>query len=244
MKKIAIFVEGRTEQDFAKRLLSEIIGHNRITIESFKASGGAKGSKRTLTLLARSTTDTREFFAQVVDCGTDSRVNSDIRENYQGLVAAGFDAIVGIRDVYPEFTLADVPALRRGLKYGIRTKPIDPVITLGVMEIEAWFIREHTHFARVHADLSESAVQAALGFDPSEQTCEHIANPAEALASVYRTVGLGYSKRTAQVSRIIMALDYASIYFQNGMGIQDLAELIGVIDRWIQGPTDSQMCSN
>ena len=36
-----------------------------------------------------------------MNCGQDERVKSDIIERYDGLIASGYQVIVGVRDVYP-----------------------------------------------------------------------------------------------------------------------------------------------
>jgi len=80
MKKLAIFVEGQTEQLFVERLLVEIAGSNYVSIESYAAHGGGKsGQPRRLKLLtARKTFGTEKYYITLVNSGTDGRVASDI----------------------------------------------------------------------------------------------------------------------------------------------------------------------
>ncbi len=166
MKKLSVFVEGQTEQLFVEKLLEEAAGKNQICIENRQAFGG-QFAKRKLKLLSASTPNSaHKYFAQIVDCGTDSRVKSDVVDRYDGLVAAGFQTIVAIRDVYPDFDQRTMPSLRNGLRYMVKTKPVEVVFVLGVMEIETWFITEHTHFQKLHPALTPDLIKTQLGFDP------------------------------------------------------------------------------
>ena len=138
MKKLAIFVEGQTERVFIERLLGEVIGTRHLRVESYVAVGGGASGARALNLIQITdpTSDAR-FFAMIVDCGSDGRVRSDIGEHYNNLVAAGYSAIIGIRDVYPDVVYPDIPKLRSGLQTGLSAMPISVLFVLGVMEIES-----------------------------------------------------------------------------------------------------------
>jgi hypothetical protein len=59
MKKMAIFVEGLTELKFIDRLLREIITERHLQIAHARASGGARGSRRVMSISAISEADGR-----------------------------------------------------------------------------------------------------------------------------------------------------------------------------------------
>lgn len=67
------------------------------------------------------------------------------------MAAKGYGGIIGIRDVYPAVLRADIQKLREGLKYRVKTNPIEVLFVLAVMEVEAWFLSEHSHFGRLDA---------------------------------------------------------------------------------------------
>ncbi len=229
MNKLAIFVEGQTEQIFVKQLLEEIAGAKKIRIETRKASGGRKG-KRRLHLLQASRLDSGErFFVMIVDCGQDERVPSEIRDRYDGLVKAGYQAIIGIRDVYPEKREA-IPKLRQYLPYRIRTDPVEVLFVLAVMEIEAWFIAEHTHFRRISEMLTMERIRAANGFDPSTDDVTLRDHPAADLDNIYRLTGYRYRKSKTHVERTVNVLDYAKVYLELGERLNDLQQLVDHID--------------
>ena len=84
MKRLAIFVEGQTEQLFVTRLLREIAGENRIDIIQEKYISNYRG--RVVTAIdAVSTIDEKKYYVIIRDCGGDSFVKSDILDGYEKL---------------------------------------------------------------------------------------------------------------------------------------------------------------
>ncbi|OWK45365.1 hypothetical protein FRUB_01696 [Fimbriiglobus ruber] len=49
----------------------------------------------------------------IVDCGGDHQVKSRILEEHENLTKTSYQKIVGIRDVRPDFTSADIPRLEK-----------------------------------------------------------------------------------------------------------------------------------
>lgn len=84
MNKLAIFVEGQTEQAFVRKLLEEIAGTKNLLIEERAARGGRKDKRRMRRLDAIDADSGKKYFVMIVDCGSDERVKSDIVERYDG----------------------------------------------------------------------------------------------------------------------------------------------------------------
>ena len=232
MKKMAIFVEGETELCFIDRLLREIVNEKNLQIVLVRASGGAR-SARMYTVVADSGSGSdKNFYIRIINSGTDNRVGSDIRDNYENLMNTGFSAIIGVRDVYPDFLLADLPNLRTGLRYRLRTKPVSVDFVLGVMEIEAWFLAEHTHFSRIHPRLSASRIATMHGFDPSLDDMQLRVNPALDLHNAYSLEGSAYQKKSRQIQRTVGTLDYAEMYLEHKAKFPDFAVLMRIIDQF------------
>lgn len=228
MNKLAVFVEGQTEQIFVEKLLTELAGSNNIHIDKCKLLGGYRK------VLHLSRKNTREkYFAYIIDCHGDSTVKSDIMENYDNLVTQGYHSIIGIRDVYP-LSRTDIPKLRQWLYYGVKTKYVTPVFILSVMEVEAWFMAEHTHFQRIHDRLTIDRIKRELGFDPSQDNMELRDHPAQDLHEIYRLEGLVYQKTFSQAKRTVKALDYANVYFNLKSKISAIEELSSEIDRFMK----------
>ena len=233
MKKLAVFVEGQTEQIFIEKLLVEVAGKNNIAIEKRQALGG-QSSKRKLKLIEASTRESgHQYFAQIVDCGSDGRVKSDIMDRYDGLVAQGFETIVGVRDVYPDIAYADIELLRSGLRRYLKTNPIEVKFVLGVMEIETWFIAEHTHLEKLDPSLTSSLVKSRLGFDPSIDDIQLRAHPTEDLVNIYHLAGLKYAKDKNRVQRTVSVLDYERIYIELPAKLPDLKILVDTITEFL-----------
>ena len=159
MNKIAVFVEGYTEVVFVEKLIEEIAGQNQVLIEKREIRGGSN-ARRTMALVqAARPANGHRYFAMIVDCGGDRQVKSRIVEEHERLTRANYASIVGLRDVRPDFTRADIPRLVAGLRQRIRTALCPVEFVLAVMEIEAWFLAEASHFARVDPAITPAAIR-------------------------------------------------------------------------------------
>lgn len=233
MKKLAVFVEGQTEQVFVEELLLNIAGRKNLIVDLVEARGGKKSRRKLIELSKGSPNASRAYFALICNCRTDNRVASDIADNYQGLVSQGYDAIIGLRDVYPHVTREEIPRLAKGLYYKIKTKPLRPLFVLAVMETEAWFLAEHTHFQRIDPRLTLTRISSEMGFDPSTDDVEQRDCPSQDLQDIYRLVGLGYSKSRDQVERTVEKLDYAILYVEVSKRIGWFGKLTAAIDAFL-----------
>jgi predicted ATP-dependent endonuclease of OLD family len=101
MKKIAIFVEGQTEQFFINKLLIEIAGKKNILIELKKFSGKKTSPKRDIYPKTFATPTNPKHSVLIYDCGGDDSVKSRIIEENQDLQNDGYLEIIGLRDLYP-----------------------------------------------------------------------------------------------------------------------------------------------
>ena len=224
MKKIAVFVEGMTEQELVIALITELVGLHGLHIER------AEQFRGTVTLRPVSPPVGTSFFVLVVDCRSDEQVKTQIRDQYSSLTNAGYTSIIGLRDVYPN-SAADVPRLTALLMSGLPSSPIVPSMHLAVMEVEAWFIAEVSHFSRIHTAL-DSASMAAAGFDCNATPADSWHHPATALDDIYKIAGKRYLTNSGQktrnrVQRTIRALCFTTIY-------QETRHQVAALDAFIQ----------
>jgi hypothetical protein len=233
MKKLVVFVEGQTEQLFIERFITEIVGANGIVIKKRKLTGGSRSKPQWVRLWTSASGPGRDYFILIIDCTGYTRVNSDIRDNYDSLVSEGYSAIIGIRDVYPEFNHVDISKLRLGLNYRLKTRPVQVVFVLGVMEIETWFICEHTHFGRVDSKLTVTRIKGSLGFDPSVDDIQLRPIPSNDLDAIYQLVGQQYQKDYGSMQVLLNRLDYTSLYCHVRNRLPDLGALIESIDTFL-----------
>lgn len=231
MRRLAIFVEGLTEELFAERFLTEVARGRGLGIEKHRASGGKFIPRRLTRITSPSGSPNLEFYGLIINSGSDRRVKSDIMENYASLVAKGYRTIVGMRDAYPEAkSLAEVSKLRKGLLYKIKTDPCDVTFVLGVMEIEAWFISEHTHFPRISNKLTLGRIKTVMAFDPSKDDIQKRLCPTNDLNAIYRLARIGYTKEEASIRRTLNALDFAEVV-ELGSRFEDLRLFIEKVDK-------------
>jgi len=228
MKKIALFVEGQTDQIFTEKLIREIIGKHGFSITNYKFWGGKKGIRSPLWLTTQNTSVDTEYYFVIYDCGGDDKVQSDIRERLDSLQEESFSLVIGIRDVYPE---TDIEKLRRYLYFGISTKPdISVKNILAVNEIEAWFLAEETHYPRISEKISFETANEVAGIDVCKDNTEIISHPSDTLKQIYMKAGTTYDKSKEKVQRTVEALNYENLYMNVRNRNNSLNELLTCLD--------------
>ena len=231
MNRLAVFVEGYTEVTFVERLIEEIAGEHKVLIEHREIRGGAT-TRRTMGLIKAAKRVTgQQYFVLIVDCGGDEQVKTRILEEHQNLTDKGYSRIISIRDVRPKFTYADIPRLEANLPRYVKTALIPVQFILAIMEIEAWFLAETTHYQKIDPSITVGAIEAALGFDPQTDDMEQRAVPANDLSNCYAIGGKSYLKHKAKDT--VDALDYTLIYMELCNKFRYLKQLIASIDAFL-----------
>jgi hypothetical protein len=228
MRKLAILAEGQTELLFCERLV-RFIGQARgvaVAVQKQAHEGGRPSNPRRLVELGGDTeSGEHAFFVLLVSCGQDQRVLSDVCERYASLAARGYEAIIAIRDVHPKRRAA-IPALRDAFRRFVPNTPVPAALILAIMEIEAWFLAEHTHLARVHAELSPDVIARELGFDPRNDDVQLREVPSRDLRDAYLLVKLFYDKSRACVERTLECLDLELVCSTLCTKSEDLGRLV------------------
>lgn len=237
MSRLAIFVEGLTEQLFLERLVQHIAGPRNIRFELRRASGAVTDRRRLRLLRSVEPDEGQAHYVMIVDCSNDELVNSRIREEYESLRQAGYGLIIALRDVYPQ-PRADIPSIRRRQLYGLRTVPIPVVGILAVMEIEAWFLAEHSHFRRLNVDACVDCemIRGWFGFDPGVDDMSLRPAPAVDMSRIYFLAGTEYRKRRDLLVRTVNLLDMDEMYFNLAARCPDFAQLISAIEGFLFPP--------
>lgn len=232
MNRLAVFVEGYTEAVFVEKLIEEIAGKNKVLIERKEIRGGSTTPRRMRTLKASKPTG-EKYYVLLLDCGGDELVKTRIQEEHDNLTKKGYSRLIGIRDVRPMFTHGDIPKLEVGLPKYIKTALAPVTFILSIMEIEAWFLAEATHFPRIEPSITIAAIRANLGFDPENDNMEQRLCPADDLNACYAIGGKAYVKHQAEITITVNALDYVLIYTRLRNKITYLSRLISVIDDFL-----------
>ena len=217
-KRFAVFVEGLTEQEFTIRLLTELAGKHGIEFEVHIQYKGY------LSFSELRSHQSPVIHVLIANCCNDEQVKSQIVDQYDSLKSAGYSLIVGLRDVY-DFKHEDIPKLEKYLLAGLPTGSVPIHLHLAVMEIEAWFLEEITHFSRIDNKIT-TAELIANGFDVNNTCACDLPHPAETLGKIYKSVGKGYSKNKRQVQRTIEALSYEELYINTRKKAPSLEKFI------------------
>jgi hypothetical protein len=211
--KLAVFVEGYTEVVFVVKLIEELAGAGVVQVEHREIRGGGadSGVRRTSALIRlHGPRSGHRHFILVYDCGGDSLVKSRVVQEHAGLTKAGYARVIGLRDLYP-LPRADLARLVNGLHYGMKSSLCPYEFIVAVMESEAWFLAEASHFVRIDPAITVEAIVARLGFNPAVDDMEQRARPAQDMRDCY---GIGlrvYQKGNAP--QTVAALDFAQICF-------------------------------
>lgn len=229
MKKIAIFTEGQTEQLLIEKIIKEAAGARDISITKMKASGRSNSS-RSFKVITAESKDT-QYFVLMVDCSSDSKVKSDILDEYSKLSAAGYQKIIGIRDVYPDVSYAETSKLRAGLNVGLPEGIPKVSFILGVMEIEAWLLAEHNHFSKIHEKITVNRIKETLGINLINDDLEQRKKPSEDLYNIYWLESIHYDKSKKKImDKILSVLDLSYLKNVVSQKFYDLQTLYQEVD--------------
>lgn len=231
MKKLAVFVEGQTEQIFVAKLLEEIAGSKNVEIVNQK--GIFKNGKRYFLVIdakGREVAPEKKYYVLIRDCGGESQVKSDIVDASESLFRERYEMILGLRDVSPNFTYNDIPKLKSYLNYKVPTKYVPIHMLLSIMEIEAWFLAECSHYCKINSCITKESVINKIGFDPDVIDVESRPFPSNDLDAIYKVGGCAYKKDRKRVQRTIDVLNYSVIYLDLSNRIGGLSDFVKKID--------------
>ena len=231
MRRLAIFVEGYTELQFIERLLLEVAGRNHISIEKKRVSGGKKTPINISVLESPKPVSGEKFYVLLMDCGGDHRVSKRIHQQHKSLSENNYTKIIGIRDIRPDFSHADISRLEVDLKKYIKTSLIPVEFILSILEIEAWFLSEFNHFSKISSEITIASIESALGFNPEKDDLSLREDPTTDLKNVYAMGGETYEKGGDE--KTLNALDYSFIYLELKDKIPYLDKLVKSIDDFL-----------
>jgi hypothetical protein len=230
MKKIAFFVEGQTEQIFVSAILYQVFGEHKIIVEEREM----RELYHNIRLEKFITDEPKEYYVVIYDCGTDSKVKSDILDNYQKLQKSGFGYIIGLQDFFNpkrRGTGMTVQELKKGLNRDLK-QAIPTEIFLAVQEIEAWIIAEEKHYETILPGFWIDKINEIAGINIQTGNSEEILHPAVVLDKIYKAGGRtsGYSKHEYAVRNIVTMLDFTNLYINVRNRNNSLNEFLTCLD--------------
>jgi hypothetical protein len=208
MRKLAIFVEGLTEQILVRHLLQAVLDQNRIAIQTVKITGGHNVRMSFTVMRAAHVERQTDYYIMVYDCGGETNVKGYLMAHRDKLVSNGYTMIMGLRDAFPNFQRNEVPKLLRGLNYRLPQKRAATHIYLAVMETEAWFLGEYRHLKKVSGKLTPQYIEKRLGFNPRIENMEDRDHPSADMKAVYQLVGHDYTKKKDRLNAVVSKLDF------------------------------------
>jgi hypothetical protein len=209
MSAIAIFVEGQTELVFVNQLLFEMFGYQNLRIEHQYQYGGLYheiGVRGVPPECAKHT-------VLLVNCACDGKVLSAIKERANNFRNAGYDRILGLRDLYPKPS-EELEEQYELIANQLVSMPLPCKLVIAVREIEAWFIADAEHFARYNPLLTLEYIQQKIGVNIAIQDVEQIQHPSELLRKIYNLAGGTYDKKIKEVHRVVNILKYDFLYLE------------------------------
>jgi len=230
MKKIALFVEGQTEVIFISEMIRQVFDEERVKI----VVHNIQGTYNKIRIDTFKTDITGEYYFLLYNCGTDDKVKSNIKDNYQKLQQADFIHIIGLQDLFNSQRRKrgiDDKKFRETINADI-PQTIPAKIYFAIQEIEAWFIAEETHYQRISSILSIEKVNSIAGIDIQKEDTEKIPHPTVVLDEIYKAGGRikGYSKNEYTIKDIVSKLDFCNLYLTVRNRNNSLNELLNCLD--------------
>jgi len=218
VKKVAVFVEGQSEQVFVKYLLHLLFGYENISFECFRL---VADSMHIVPYKYSGYGPTCHFL--LIDVGGDERVLSVIKERERSLYGRGFSRIIALRDMYGETYRRRSPrtiseelnaAFIKGAEETIATFSAPDKIGLhfSIMEFEAWLLGVHSALTRSFPSLTTETIQMQLGIDLAcvdPQT--EFYHPSSVLKSLLAFVGINYRKKQSDIEGLCSRLSLSDI---------------------------------
>jgi hypothetical protein len=216
MKKIAIFVEGQTELIFVREYLLKQFEYQDIDLECRNLFRDEKIQSAKYDF----PNTEAKFHFQIINVGSDTSVLQRILKREQLLWNAGYERIIGLRDMYSSDYIEAMkqpreikPELNRkfieGTNKTLEQKAIKPQnikFHFAIMELEAWFLGITKLWE--HKGINNQIITEKLGFDLSgidpETTFLH---PAETIKDILKIINEPYRKQASEVESLVSYIE-------------------------------------
>lgn len=226
-RKIAIFVEGKTEYIFVREFLCGWYEYNadKVGIECYEFR--AENANQVPYPFGQR--DSENFYL-IYNVGNDQSVISKMLKEHSRLQQSGFQLIVGLNDMYcDEYHKAvqnrqiDIKVNERFIsmrKDIIRQKGLEEVVKshFAIMEVEAWFLGMYDFLSRLDAKLQPGLIMQELGIDITDDPEITYYHPAKRLDDIYQLAGKRYGKHESDICAITSCFtkqDYQNLMKSN-----------------------------
>lgn len=219
MRKIVLFVEGQAEQIFIREMLLRRYAYDvnlvcirclRLISEQLESAEYDYGN------------EDAPYYYLIINAGGDNKVLSAMLRRQAGLIAKGYQMIIGLRDMYSSFYRAQSSSvvdseLNQEFLLSARQQIEEANVTnvkihFAIMEVETWML---ALLDKWKGDISDSDI---LQYFNPEDNLEEIYHPAEIVKAITSLSGAPYDKHASQVNSIMANIgwdDYKDLYQSN-----------------------------
>ena len=213
MKKIAIFVEGQSEQIFVRSLLQRALASYPVSFECLQLAGDRPSRAR-----YSFANPTAVAYFLIVSVGNDERVLSVVGERVQGLFQQGYSRVIALRDMYSQaYDRRAGGRIDDGVTEAFVQGALATVAKMSqaeniaahfaIMELEAWLLAMEHLLCRAFPALTEELIDQELGCrlsDVDPQVCFY--RPSAQLDRILRRIGSQHDKSRDELERICACL--------------------------------------
>ncbi len=212
MKKIAIFVEGQSELIFVREYLLKQFEYQGIDLECRNLFRDERIQSAEYDFPNTEAT----FHFQIINVGNDTSVLQRILNREQLLWNAGYERIIGLRDMYssdyieamkqpreikPELNHKFIEGTNKTLEQKA-IKPQNIKFHFAIMELEAWFLGIPKLWER--KGISNQSIKEKTGLDLSEIDPETtFLHPAEIIKDILKIINEPYRKQASEVESLV-----------------------------------------
>jgi len=221
--KAAIYVEGVTEASFVYRLIGE---HYQWNWDLFRLECLHLDPKEAIGDLLNYGKEEAPDYYLIYDSCSDSAVSSDIKDRIDNHQKAGFDKVIGLRDVYSDnfkdlypqqFDERAVASFMKDMRDALKVFDTKGLARLcfAIMEIEAWILAMDDVFSRVDSRLDAQWLNEKAKVDVSKDPEKEYHHPYARLKAIYDSVAMPYGKHWDAIKKLIFKLnqkDFEMLY--------------------------------
>ena len=217
MSECVLFVEGQSEQIFVREMLLRRFNWDatQLAIRCYKLNAEVLESAE-----YDYGNDDATHFIQLIDAHGDNKVVSAIKSRAARLLEAGFEMIVGLRDMYsrayreqsPNCVSADLnKEFIKTIQEGIDEAGLSENVRIhyAIMEVETWML---ALLEKWKGDISMDDIKQFFNPDADIETIFH---PYLVMKNIKALMGDTYEKHKNQVNSIMANInweDYAKLY--------------------------------
>lgn len=219
LKKIAIFTEGQTELIFVRWFLLRLIDNSKLSFECRELLA----HKESPVPYKHFCPDPQIYF-RIINVHGEEGVLSSIREREKQFINAGYDEIIGLRDMYSETYLKLSPKRINGVITNMIINNHQSTIRkmtnwnriklyFAIMEVEAWFLGMYNLFQKIDPILTVEFIRQNLNIDlKTTDPQKKFYKPSDQLDSIYALCERKYGKKRDEIESICSKMELADYY--------------------------------